>query len=372
MIHYKFSKEVNKEFASTLKKRVNAYFTDNKIDKNANSEMVFKSVIAVGCYISLYLFIMLSGISSIPLLFLLWITMGVMQAFIGTSVMHDSLHGSYSKKKSVNAFMKVSAMIIGVEPLTWQIQHNVLHHTYTNIEDADEDIAVKYVLRFTQHQPRKWFHRFQHIYVLFFYSVPIIVWATAKDFIKIFKYKKLGLIKPGKQFRNLFLGIIFKKALFHTFFLIIPIYVLDISVGMGILMLSSMLMVTGLLLSFIFQTAHLVSELDFYAPETEKIEENWTVHQLLTTTNYAMNSKFFTWFFGGLNYQVEHHLFPDICHVHYPQITGIVQKTAAEFNIPYHSQPTFWAATVEHLRMLRDLGKQDTLKIPEPLVAVPA
>ncbi len=361
MIHYKFSKEVNKEFSKTLKTRVNAYFRENDICRNGDHRMALKSAIAIGFYVSLYLTIVLGGITSVPALFALWMLMGVGQAFIGTAVMHDVLHGSYSKKKSVNAWMNLSAMIVGVEPFTWKIQHNVLHHTYTNIEDADEDIEVKYVLRFTENQPRRWFHRFQHIYVVFFYSIPIIIWATAKDFIKMVKYRKLGLVKKGGTFRRILAGIIFRKALFHFCMLGIPIMVLPVAPGLVVLMFISMLLVTGLCLSLIFQTAHLTTDLSFIQQEEENIEENWSVHQLYTTTNYAPNNKFFTWFFGALNFQVEHHLFPDVCHIHYPQLAKIVKSTAQEFDLPYHSQPTFGSAIVKHFQMLHALGRYDVL-----------
>lgn len=252
-------------------------------------------------------------------------------------------------------------LIIGVEPLTWKIQHNVLHHTYTNIEHADEDIEVKFLLRMTRNQPRKWFHRFQHIYVIILYSIPIIIWATAKDFIKMFKYRKLGLIEGGTKFWLTIAGIAFRKLLFHFFLIVIPVLVLDISVGIAILMLMTMLVITGLTLSLIFQTAHLIPELDVIETENSEIDENWLVHQLHTTTNYATNSPFFSWFYGSLNFQVEHHLFPNICHVHYPKISPIVKSTAEEFGFPYHCQGSFGKAVFEHFKLLRLLGKYDEL-----------
>lgn len=323
-----------------------------------------KSALALFFYVGMYLTILFSGVTSIPLLFVLWTLLGVGQAFIGTNVMHDVIHGSYSKDKRVNRLMHLFPLIIGVEPLTWKIQHNVLHHTYTNIENADEDIAVKFLLRMTRNQPRMWFHRFQHIYVVILYSIPIIVWATAKDFIKMFKYRNLELIEGGRKFWLTIAGIAFRKVVFHFFFIAVPVLVLGISVGWAILMLCTMLVVTGLTLSLIFQTAHLVPDLDFIETENPEIDENWLVHQLLTTTNYSTDSKLFSWFFGCLNFQVEHHLFPNICHVHYPKISQIVKSTAKEFGIPYHCQDSFGDAVSEHFKLLRLLGRYDEL--PEP------
>ena len=359
MIRYTFSREINAQFAKTLKQRVNDYFKENNLSKNANKEMVTKTIIGLSYYLGLYFIIVFGGITNIPLLFMLWMMMGVGQAFLGTSVMHDVLHGSYSKDKKVNNLMLLSVIAIGVEPITWKIQHNVLHHSYTNIEDADEDIAPRFVLRFTSNQPRRWFHRFQYIYVLFFYSIPIIIWVTLKDFIKIYKYTSLGLIKKGQElWKTLFLTIV-RKIIYLFFFLYIPIVALSLPVGLVILMYISQLLVTGMILSLIFQTAHIISSCDILEQEESKVEENWSVHQLLTTTNYAMDNKLLTWYFGSLNHQVEHHLFPDICHVHYPQLAPIVQKTAAEFGIPYNVENTFTDAVIGHFKLLKDLGKHD-------------
>ncbi|MDW3191760.1 MAG: acyl-CoA desaturase [Cytophagales bacterium] len=361
MIHYTFSNTHSRDFAETLRSRVNGYFRDQNISRNANQTMKVKSAIALIFYVGIYVSILFSGITSIPLLFVLWALLGLGQAFIGTNVMHDVIHGSYSKDKDINRWMHIFPLIIGVEPLTWKIQHNVLHHTYTNIEHADEDIEVRFLLRMTQNQPRKWFHRFQHIYVVILYSIPIIIWATAKDFIKMFKYRKLKLVEGGRSFWITVAGIAFRKLLFHTFFIGVPVLVLGISIGWAVLMLATMLIVTGLTLSLIFQTAHLVSDLDVIETENPEIDENWLVHQLHTTTNYATNSPFFSWFYGSLNFQVEHHLFPNICHVHYPKISSIVKSTAEEFGLPYHCQGSFGKAVYEHFKLLRLLGKYDEL-----------
>ena len=366
MIHYKFSRELYSDFSSTLQSRVNTYFKEQGVSRNANPSMWRKSAFAFCLYVGVYLVIILGGIQNIPLLFLLWALLGIGQAFIGTNVMHDVLHGSYSKSQQVNKWMELFPLIIGVEPTTWKIQHNVLHHTYTNIEHADEDIEVKYLLRMTENQPKKWFHRFQHIYVVILYSIPIIIWATAKDFIKMFKYRKLNLIDQEADFWKILAGITFRKAMFHLFLLGIPIFSLGIGAGWVILMFLTMLVITGLTLSLVFQTAHLVPDLGVIETNHPEIDENWMVHQLQTTTNYSTNSPFFSWFFGSLNFQVEHHLFPNICHVHYPKLSKIVKATTKEFGLPYHSQGSFGNAIVQHFNLLRLLGKYD--KLPKAMM----
>jgi linoleoyl-CoA desaturase len=364
MIHYKFSKHVNKEFAQTLRGRINDYFNENKISKNANSQMVGKSVFVLSLYLMPLIIMLITNISSIGILFGLWVIMGIGKAFVGTAVMHDALHGSYSKKKSINLLMGFSAFVVGANPKIWQIQHNVLHHTYTNIEHADEDIVTpSYLLRFTPNQPHKWYHKYQHIYAAFFYGISTLTWITIKDFIKVFEYRGEGLIKSKNDFNKTFTIIIIQKILYLGLFLVLPMLVLPVSPWLVVAMFVTMHFVTGLLLTLIFQTAHVMPTSEFLMQEEEEIEENWWVHQLHTTTNYATSSRFFSWMIGGLNFQIEHHLFPNICHVHYPKIASIVKNTAAEFNLPYYVQRSFRSAVMQHFSLLRKLGRGANFKM---------
>lgn len=357
MTRYKFSKTENKEFSTVLKQRMKAYFQEKQISPEGDRNMGIKSVAIISIYIIPYLIILCAGIHSLPILFLLWMIMGVGKGLIGTSVMHDALHGSYSQNKWINTLMHFSAIIVGVYPKTWKVQHNVLHHTYTNIDHADDDLTPVGVLRFSPNQQWKWFHQFQHIYALFFYSMVTVAWAFTKDFVKLVKYKKMGLVKERKEFRKHLGFIILSKLFYFSFILILPALILPFPFWQIFLMFLAMHMVTGLTLSMIFQPAHIVPSSEFLEQEDQHIEENWYVHQLQTTSNFAMDNRVLTWLIGGLNYQVEHHLFPHVCHIHYPQLAKIVQKTTQEFNLPYHTERTMGSAIYKHFRMLKMLGK---------------
>jgi linoleoyl-CoA desaturase len=359
MVSYKFTHHAGREFSAALRSRVNEYFKSANIRQDADSRMFIKSIVAFAFYLTPLILMLTLGISQIWLLFLCWIIMGFSKAVIGTSVMHDALHGSYSKNRKVNQLLSFSAVMIGADPTVWKIQHNVLHHTYTNIEHADEDIQPRFVMRFTPHQKRRWFHRYQHIYALFFYSISTLVWVTLKDFFKSYHYRNLGHIQSGKPFRIHMFNMILRKALYHTLFLVLPILFLPVSAGWVILMFVSMHLVAGCFLSLVFQTAHVMPEMDFVESDDETIAQNWSVHQLMTTTNYAPGNRVLTWLVGSLNFQIEHHLFPNICHVHYPSLAPIVKQTAREFNIPYHEANTFGGAIGSHFELLRKLGTKD-------------
>ncbi len=363
---YKFSNNLHAEYTSTLKKRVATYFEDNGIQVNANAEMMFKTALALSIYILPFLIILFGGITNVPVLFVLWGIMGFGVAFIGTSVMHDSLHGSYSKSKRVNSIIGLSTVLLGADPKVWKIQHNVLHHTYTNIEGADEDIEPRFVLRFSPNQPLRWFHKYQHFYAFFFYFLSTLIWVTVKDFAKLFQYRERGLIKKGKEFNNYLVLMTFRKLSYHLVIIGAPILLLDFPVWLTLSMFLFMHLIAGMCLSLVFQPAHVMPDTMFIEQAEEKINQNWLVHQLYTTTNFAPRNKLLSWFIGGLNRQVEHHLFPNICHIHYPKIAGIVKKTTEEFGLPYLEEDTFISALSSHVKMLKKMGRGEEHLVPVP------
>ncbi|MDO8998908.1 MAG: acyl-CoA desaturase [Bacteroidota bacterium] len=344
-------------FFPTLQKRVNQYFKDNNISKNANSTMVIKTIVLLAAFIVPVLMVNLMFLNT-WLVVVLYSIMGFALAGIGMSIMHDSNHGAYSKNQYVNNWLGYSLNLIGGMVFNWKLQHNVLHHTYPNIHNLDDDIADKLVLRFSPHSTAKKFHRFQFIYVFFFYSILTLYWALAKDFIQYFKYIKEGTNRFTKS-ENIkyFISMVFLKLLFFTYMIILPIVFQGYSVGLIISGFLIMQAIGGLVLGLVFQLAHSVEEAEFPLPNDLNIIENdWAVHQMRTTVNFARNNKLLSWYVGGLNFQVEHHLFPNICHVHYPQISKIVEETANEFNVPYLCAPTIKQAFASHLGMLKKLG----------------
>lgn len=363
MIKYKFSRTVHQDFSSTLRKRVNAYFRENNIPRNANRQMYIKTASILGGFILLYALALSGLITNVLALFAIWSVMGIGVTLIGTAIMHDALHGSFSPKSSGKWMMDIPAIVLGVAPAIWKIQHNVLHHTYTNIEGADADIEYRYVLRFSPYQPLKWFHRYQHIYAILLYSISTLLWVVRKDYFKPFEYRKMGLIKPGKEFRKVYSRIIFWKVMYFGVYIVLPILVMPVPAWMVILMFVAMHVAAGISMTLIFQSAHVIPETDFMLPEGNTVDEDFAVHQLKTTANFATNNRVLTWLIGGLNYQVEHHLFPNICHVHYPKVSKIIRDTTEEFNVPYHHQKTFGIAIINHFKMLRNLGRQEQIQV---------
>lgn len=301
--------------------------------------------------------IILGSISSPILLLILYVLSGFGMAGIGMGIMHDAIHGSYSKNRRLNNWMSNTINLIGSNKDMWRLQHNVLHHTFTNIEDHDDDINAPFFLRFSPNSKKNGLHRYQHWYAWIFYGCMTISWITFKDFVNLRKFKRKGLINDRKTFRKYLWNIILWKVLFLTYTLILPLLFSSASVPVLILSFLTMQFVTGLCLSIVFQTAHVMPNAEFPLPNEKGVIENERMaHQLFTTCNYSQKSNFLFWSLGGLTNQIEHHLFPNISHVHYRKIAPIVKQTAEEFGLPYNTSGSFFSAIREHFKMLKLLG----------------
>jgi len=355
-----FSKSHNVDFYKTLQQRVREYFKENQKSRFANTNMVIKTIFMLSLYMVPFISL-ITWVESWWLGFAMWIVMGLGMAGIGLSVMHDANHGAYSKNKFMNQLISQVMLILGGSDVNWRIQHNVLHHTYTNVTGMDEDINPGKVMRFDPHKERLPMHRYQHFYAWFFYGLMTLMWCTVKDYRQAIRYRKMDLIKTqGTTFTKVLSFIVLGKIFYFAMFLALPLIFSPLPWWLTLLGFLAMHYICGLILAMIFQPAHVVPTSTYPVPdESGNIEADWAVNQLYNTANFAPKAKLFSWYVGGLNYQVEHHLFPNICHVHYSKISKIVKETAEEFDLPYFSQKTFWGALREHTLMLKNLGRND-------------
>ena len=302
--------------------------------------------------------VILNVIHTIPILLLMYILAGFGMAGIGMGVMHDAIHGSYSRNQRLNKLVGLSLNLIGANDDVWRLQHNVLHHTYTNVKDGDDDINPPFFLRFSPHAPRYGIHRYQHWYTWIFYGLSTLSWVTTKDFIRLNRYWNMGLMKDRATYRRYLAKMVAWKVVYYTYILILPILFSSFGAGWILLAFAAMHFVTGMSMSVVFQTAHVMPSTEFHeAGDNGVLAHDRLVHQMATTCNFAPGNKLLTWCIGGLNYQVEHHLFPNICHVHYRHLSPIVKATAEEYGIPYLYKKTFTGALADHYQMLRTLGR---------------
>ena len=356
----RFKNNLHEEFNKTLNQRVNQYFKKTRNGRYANAEMVVKTIFMFCLYFVPYFMVLLGFVDVVWVYYCMAILMGFGKAGIGLSVMHDANHGAYSRKKWINQLVGYSLNVVGGNATNWKIQHNVKHHTYTNVSGMDEDISPKGgLLRFDPHSEVKPHHKWQYIYAWFFYGLMTMSWIIVKDIIQLSEYSREGLLtKQVKSKTKAWSWLVLTKLFYYSYILVLPI--IFSSIGWGHIVAGFFVMhyIAGFVLAIIFQPAHVIESSTFEdASKSDTIEENWAVHQLKTTCNFAQKNRLLSWYVGGLNYQIEHHLFPNICHIHYRKISKIVRKTAEEYNIPYHSYPTFISALASHGRMLYALGR---------------
>ncbi len=357
----KFPKGDESGFYKTLNQRVNTYFKESGISKFGDPGMYVKTIVIVAGY-AVPFALMLAGVITSPLAIVLaWALMGVSIAGIGMGIMHDANHGSYSSNQTVNTYIGYVLNLVGGSAENWKIQHNILHHTFTNIEGLDADITTFPMLRFSPFAKRRGAHRYQHIYAWFFYGLMTSSWVFMKDFRQFVEYHTSGMTKSyQKGFGWVITRVLLLKVIYLTVTLALPIYILPIPWYATVGCFFMMHFIGGLILGMVFQAAHIMEVCEFTMPNDEgSMKDEWAIHQLKTTTDFAPGNKLLGWFVGGLNFQVVHHLFPKVSHVHYPQLAPIVQSTAEEYGVPYNCIPSFTEAVIGHGRMLRALGRED-------------
>lgn len=359
-----FSRSDSTKFFKTLNKRVNQYFKEKNIVKTGNWKLYTKAIIMFSMFFIPLILILTIDMPQWTLLFLT-VIIGIGMAGVGMNVMHDSNHDSFSSKKWVNKLMGSSIYILAGNVYNWKVQHNVLHHTFTNIKGQDEDIDAGRIIRFSKHS--KWFnvHKFQKYYSFFLYGLLTINWAITTDFKQMNNYLKRKLSygkfpNPATEWTKL----IISKIVYYAIWIVLPLLVLNLAWWKIFIGFFIMHYTAGIILSVVFQLAHVVPKTDMPLPDKNgNMKHTWAMHQFYTTANFAPTNKFISWYTGGLNHQVEHHVFPHISHIHYGQIAKIVKETALEFNLPYNEYKTTRKAILEHFKQLKSLGEKPALTI---------
>ena len=359
MAKIKFRKENIKEqeFAQEVRQRVRDYFKENKRSVYANFNMYLKTVVMLGLYLTPFILILSLNLSPLAALALAFL-MGIGEAGIGMSVMHDGAHKSYSSKKWVNNLVASSMYLLGSSVFNWKIQHNIKHHTFTNIFNQDPDISVVKVIRFSEHAPLKKFHRFQQIYAFPLYGLMTFV-RLFGEISTLLEYNREGISKehhvnPVGQL----IKLIFIKLIYFVLIIGLPVLFTDFAFWQILIGFVVLHLTAGMIMSTVFQMAHVVKGTDQPMPdENQTIHNDWVVHQMRTTSDFGRKNGLLSWYIGGLDFQIEHHLFQNVCHVHYPAIAGIVKSTAEEFKITYNLNSNIFRALSSHYNRLKELGR---------------
>jgi linoleoyl-CoA desaturase len=317
--------------------------------------MIIKTVTLVAVYLGSYGLI-ISGFLSLPWMWFLCFVMGIGMAGIGFSVTHDALHGAYSASPRVNRLIGYLFETLGANGYIWKITHNGIHHTYTNIKGYDQDLEASSLIRLSPYTPHKPIHRWQHVFAYVAYSGGTLAWIFVKDY-RLFFRNDVGPYRDKKHPRSEWVFLVLGKTLYYLAVIAVPLLVLDITWWQFLIGFLTVHLTAGLILGVVFQLAHVVEPTEHLeASEAKSLKGAWMLHQMRTTSNFARGNRLLSWYVGGLNYQIEHHLFPRICHVHYRNLSPIVEQLSSKHGVPYNSHSTLWDAIRSHFRMLKRLG----------------
>lgn len=338
-------------FFPILKSKVDHYFEQSRLSRSGGSRLLTKAVVQVLVAVGLYLGLLFLNLPAWAL-FTGAVLFGVMLAVLGFNVMHEGGHQSFSRYGWLNSLAAYMLNVLGGTTYYWKIKHNINHHTHTNVAGIDSDINVEPFMRLHPNQPLRQLHRYQHVYWVVLYGISYIAWVFYEDFVKYFS-GRVAVHMPVKRlaFRE---HVIFwtTKVLYVVVYLAIPVWALGWVNAIAVFLLATV--TCGLFISIVFQLAHVVEATDF--PLGGAVKGEWALHQINTTSNFATHNRLLFWLLGGLNFQVEHHLFPKVSHVHYPQLNRLVKQTCREFNITYHEYSSMFDALRSHLRYLQKMG----------------
>jgi len=345
-------------FIRELRQRVDEYFEQTGLPRRDCPQMYFKTAVIMTWFVVAYLLLLFfatSGWIAVPLA----VVMGLAVAAVGFNVQHDGGHKAYSRHPWINKLMGLTIELIGGSSYLWDWKHNSIHHTYTNINGHDDDINVGFLGRLSPEQPRHRFHRFQGIYLWVLYGFLTIKWHFFDDFYNVAVGRIGGHKIPRPRGKDLVIFIA-GKMLFFSLALGIPMM---LHAWWNVLLVYALVeFVCGVVLSVVFQLAHCVEEASFPVPVQMpdgglRMETDWAAHEVQTTVDFSHRNPLARWFLGGLNFQIEHHLFSRICHINYVRIAKLVEDTCHEFGVRYTAQRSFFAALRSHYRFLVAMGR---------------
>jgi linoleoyl-CoA desaturase len=356
------------QFQTDLNTEVDRYFENTHLPKTGTWRMFLKTSVILFSAAAFYTYLVFYantywgvGLSMLGMAFSIYL--------VGFNIMHDGAHGSYAKNPKLNWLMGFTLDLMGGSNYLWRQKHNFLHHTYTNIDEYDRDLQSSGLMRLSPDQPWQPFHRYQHLYAIPLYSLHTIFWLLYRDYVAFFagKVGPVQLRKPNTYETVLFF---MAKAFVYLYSLVIPLFFHP--VWHVLLVFVIIHLILGITLSLVFQLAHATEGPVFPKPNMQNghMQNAWAIHQVETTADFAPNNRWAAWCFGGLNFQIEHHLYPDICHIHYPAISKIVRQQCEKYGITYHAYPTVWAALKAHFKFLYQMAhpSHQAHSTPEPKV----
>jgi len=340
-------------FVTTIHTRINSYFQENNISTKADYKMKIKLLTGLISWMLTYIIIYVFA-STEGEFFFLYMIHGMAHIYFSFNVGHDALHNAISKTRIVNNLWAYSYDLLGVNTYMWRFMHHRGHHACLNVYGEDMSLETANFLRLSNKQEKKWFHKYQHWYVLIIYGLYLFYYVFVKDYKYLFSKNNVYLKETRHQVKE-WVKLLLGKFTYLFYMLILPILYFPFKWSFILGTFVIVLFFIGLVMSLTFQTTHIIDSTSY--PQNKGEYDNYIYHVFATTADFSTNNSVINWLLGGLNLHVIHHLRSDICHTHYPALTKIVKQTANEFGILYRANRTFGSAILSHLKELRNLGQ---------------
>jgi linoleoyl-CoA desaturase len=346
-------------FQRELQARVADYFARTGQSTRGNGRMYLKTAVMLGWLSASYLWLVFYA-GSTPVALAAAVSLGLAMAGVGFNIQHDGNHGAYHARPAINHIMALTLDLLGGTAYFWHYKHNVAHHGHPNIDGHDDDINIGILGRFSPHQAWYPHHRFQHLYVWLLYALLALEWQLTGEFRNFYTKKAYGQVPvpPPRGVERVIFWV--GKVVFFGLAFGIPLALHPVGHVIGLFVVSSATL--GMVLAVVFQLAHCTDQAVFrrVTADDRVVPRGWAEHQAESTANFARDNRLLSWYVGGLNMQIEHHLFPRICHIHYRALAPIVEETCRAHGVPYAAQPGFISAVRAHVRWLEHLGRRPT------------
>ena len=345
----------DKAFQETLHRRIDEWFDLTGRHRRGGWRMYGKTLIILAAFAACYgllVFWAHTWWQAMPLA----VGLALCTAGIGFNIQHDGGHRGYSRHRWLNHLTAWTMDLVGSSSIRWHWKHSVIHHRYVNITGYDDDIDVGWLGRVSPHQRRRWFHRWQHLYLWPLYGLLAVKLQLVDDFRYLIT-GKIGAHNVPRPTGWALVIFILGKAAFLTWAFALPMLLHPIGVVLFYYVFAAL--VLGNVMALVFIVPHLVDQAEFPLPHGDQMDRPWAVHQALVTVNFAPRNRVMSWLLGGLNYHKEHHLFPLVSHVNYPGMAEAVETTCREFGVPYNTHRSFRAGIAAHYRWLRRMGRED-------------
>lgn len=350
-------------FYSVAKERVEAYLANAHKSPRAGWMLLLKAVIFISLVAGSYAAILIIGEGWI--LLPLGVVFAVSALLLAINIGHDASHDAVFRSPLLNIIVQRACFLpTGINAYLWRMRHLNSHHLFPNVNGSDTDIDENPVMRLSPNQPWKWHFQFQHIYAPFMYLFAASHTTMWGDFIYLFK-KQLANMTNIKHPWYEYVLFFFSKLVYVTLVLIIPMLVLNIPWWQVLIGYAIVKFIASFVFVFLLIGTHFSDLADFPVPDakTGSVGRTWAEHNMATACDWSPHSLLAHWISGGVNAHASHHLFPDICHTHYPEVARIIEKAAAEFGVPYN-HVTMLGMVKSHFRFLYQLGRRPTLVEP--------